>query len=197
MHGVTSYAQAVQIPREGRDAKLERRPSRRFETASVGAVDYCQDYAGDYPVERNSQAQTAPKTRNHTSNPWHALQAYFDKWRGGLDDVRAVTASSVHLLHVFKSIVQTETSAQALPVPPVLDIVICYIGAFLGILWVAGCAHALDNQLHENILVASMGATAVLIYGVMESKLAQPRNVIGDSPIVACMHQPNEANCEL
>lgn len=56
--------------------------------------------------------------------------------------------------------------------------IISFIGAFLGILWVAGCAHALDNQLHENLLVASLGASAVLLYGVMESKLAQPRNVI-------------------
>ena len=68
---------------------------------------------------------------------------------------------------------------QALPVPPIYDMIISFIGAFLGILWVAGCAHALDNQLHENLLVASLGASAVLLYGVMESKLAQPRNVIG------------------
>ena len=65
--------------------------------------------------------------------------------------------------------------------PPIYDMIISFIGAFLGILWVAGCAHALDNQLHEHLLVASLGATAVLLYGVMESKLAQPRNVIGMS----------------
>lgn len=59
--------------------------------------------------------------------------------------------------------------------------ILSFIGAFLGILWVAGCAHALDNQLHEHLLVASLGATAVLLYGVMDSKLAQPRNVIGKS----------------
>lgn len=62
------------------------------------------------------------------------------------------------------------------------------MGAFLGILWVAGCAKALDNQLHENLLVASLGATAVLIYGVMESKLAQPRNVIGMTAILHAYH---------
>ena len=56
---------------------------------------------------------------------------------------------------------------------------ISFIGAFLGILWVAGCAHALNNQFHENLLVASLGATAVLLYGVMENQSAQPRNVIG------------------
>ena len=77
---------------------------------------------------------------------------------------------------------------QALPVPPILDMVICYTGAFLGILWVAGCAHALDNQLHERLLVASLGATAVLLYGVMESKLAQPRNVIGKTAGLPAHH---------
>lgn len=75
-----------------------------------------------------------------------------------------------------------------MPVPPVLDMLICYLGAFLGILWVSGCAKALDQQLHEHILVASLGATAVLLYGVMESKLAQPRNVIGTAQHKACMH---------
>ena len=58
----------------------------------------------------------------------------------------------------------------------------------MGILWVAGCATALDQQLHENILVASLGATAVLIYGQIESKLAQPRNVIGTAQYTAHMH---------
>ena len=70
---------------------------------------------------------------------------------------------------------------QALPIPPVYDMIISFIGAFLGILWVAGCAHALDDRLNEHLLVASLGATAVLIYGPMESKLAQPRNVIGNA----------------
>ena len=76
-----------------------------------------------------------------------------------------------------------------MPVPPILDMLICYLGAFLGILWVAGCATALNDQLHEKILVASLGATAVLLYGVMESKLAQPRNVIGMEQPKACMHR--------
>ena len=31
------------------------------------------------------------------------------------------------------------------------------------------------------LLVASFGASAVLLYGVPESKLSQPRNLIGES----------------
>ena len=76
---------------------------------------------------------------------------------------------------------------QVLPIPPVYDMIISFIGAFLGILWVAGCAHALDDKLNERLLVASLGATAVLLYGVMESKLAQPRNVIANQMCLPCI----------
>ena len=71
---------------------------------------------------------------------------------------------------------------QALPIPPWPDILTAFIGAFLGMLWIAGCAHALDVKLHQHILASTFGASAVLLYGVMESKLAQPRNIIGASP---------------
>lgn len=60
-------------------------------------------------------------------------------------------------------------------------------------LWIAGCAHAFELKVHQTILGATFGASAVLLYGVMESKLAQPRNVIGnllhvfpdDSPLLS------------
>lgn len=68
---------------------------------------------------------------------------------------------------------------QAVAIPPVYDMFISFLGAFLGILWVSGCASALNDRLNEHLLVASLGATAVLIYGVPESPLAQPRCVIG------------------
>lgn len=70
---------------------------------------------------------------------------------------------------------------------------ICYLGAFLGILYVSGCAKLLDQQLHQHILVASLGATAVLLYGVMESKLAQPRNVIGTAHHRALLHMASHS----
>lgn len=84
---------------------------------------------------------------------------------------------------------------QVLPIPPVYDMIISFIGAFLGILWVAGCAHALDDKLNERLLVASLGATAVLLYGVMESKLAQPRNVIGNQMCLPCITSGNARFC--
>ena len=88
--------------------------------------------------------------------------------------------------------VTRDAVTQALPIPPVYDLCLSFIGAFLGILWVAGCAHALDDRLNERLLVASLGATAVLLYGVSESKLSQPRAVIGTLPTTASRQQRAE-----
>ncbi len=136
---------------------------------------------------------------------------YFKKWAGGVDDVSTPLTTTTQqysrsanlLLCLSRVCLLLRLSCigvQVLPVPPIYDMIISFIGAFLGILWVAGCAHALDNQLHEHLLVASLGATAVLLYGVMESKLAQPRNVIGTSGsfvsaqvICLCCHLHNRA----
>ncbi|KAL3135314.1 hypothetical protein ABBQ32_007509 [Trebouxia sp. C0010 RCD-2024] len=164
LQGANNYVQALQVSREsGNAAKLEHRPSRRLENAVLGINDYDQDYAGDYPTDQDSQAQDGmeEKPRNRSYSPWQLVKAYFKKWIGGVDE--------------------------ALPVPPILDMLICYLGAFLGILYVSGCAKLLDQQLHQHILVASLGATAVLLYGVMESKLAQPRNVIGTAQHMALL----------
>lgn len=51
-------------------------------------------------------------------------------------------------------------------------------GAFLGIFAVAGINQALESVLDTSLLIPSLGATAVLIFGVPESKLSQPRNVL-------------------
>lgn len=54
-----------------------------------------------------------------------------------------------------------------------------FIGAFLGIGIIAFCqTHFLERA--ENIfLIGSFGASSVLIYGAIQSPLAQPRNLIG------------------
>lgn len=60
-----------------------------------------------------------------------------------------------------------------------------FIGAFLGI----GIIGLLNSQYlspYENLfLIGSFGASSVLIYGVINSPLAQPRNVIGGHVISA------------
>ncbi|MDA8443157.1 MAG: HPP family protein [Peptococcaceae bacterium] len=53
------------------------------------------------------------------------------------------------------------------------DVFIAWLGAFLGI----GVVALLSLSYHMPLLVASFGASAVLLYGVPDSPLAQPRNV--------------------
>ncbi|MDR3543118.1 MAG: HPP family protein [Desulfosporosinus sp.] len=57
--------------------------------------------------------------------------------------------------------------------PPPLDVILTWLGAFLGITAIAMFAHQ-----YELPVVASFGASAVLIYGVPDAPLSQPRNVI-------------------
>jgi CBS-domain-containing membrane protein len=65
-----------------------------------------------------------------------------------------------------------------------LDLACTFVGAFCGILAVSAVALGLQTAQGDvrggSWLVASFGASAVLVYGVPESKLAQPRNLIGE-----------------
>lgn len=96
------------------------------------------------------------------------VRAYFRKMGGGLDS--------------------------ALPIPKAFDAFISTVGAFLGILAVAGIDTLIrgarpHSEVEFSMLVASFGATAVLIFSVVESKLSQVRNVIGGhviSALVGC-----------
>ncbi|TDA68760.1 MAG: HPP family protein [Clostridia bacterium] len=65
--------------------------------------------------------------------------------------------------------------------PPVADLAVCGLGAFAGI----GVVAALSLVYQLPMIVASFGASAVLIYGLPEAPLAQPRNVIGGHLISA------------
>jgi len=57
--------------------------------------------------------------------------------------------------------------------PPPLDVILSWLGAFLGITAITLFAHR-----YALPVVASFGASAVLIYGVPDAPLSQPRNVI-------------------
>jgi CBS-domain-containing membrane protein len=57
--------------------------------------------------------------------------------------------------------------------PPPLDVILTWLGAFLGITAIVLFSHEFDLSV-----VASFGASAVLIYGVPDAPMAQPRNVI-------------------
>lgn len=60
-----------------------------------------------------------------------------------------------------------------LQAPPIFDIFISWLGAFIGIAAVAILALVYKMPM----LVASFGASAVLLYGVPDAPLSQPRNV--------------------
>jgi len=60
-----------------------------------------------------------------------------------------------------------------------------FIGSFAGIA-IIGLIHSEHLTLNDNIfIIGSFGASSVLIYGIINSPLAQPRNVIGGHVISA------------
>lgn len=64
------------------------------------------------------------------------------------------------------------------PIPPrteIMDILWSFAGGFIGIALVA----FLTNNFKAHLLWAPLGATAVLIYGLCDAPVSQPRNVIG------------------
>lgn len=60
-----------------------------------------------------------------------------------------------------------------------------FLGAFIGIFIIAFLQSLHLTQLENTFLIGSFGATAVLLYGAIESPLAQPRNLIGGHLISA------------
>jgi CBS domain-containing membrane protein len=60
-----------------------------------------------------------------------------------------------------------------------------FIGAFVGIFLIGYIQHFQFATLENVFLIGSFGASAVLIYGAIESPLAQPRNLIGGHLISA------------
>lgn len=59
------------------------------------------------------------------------------------------------------------------------DIAWSWVGAFLGILLVSALHAAVLDGTGRVLLIGSAGASAVLVYGAIESPLAQPRNLVG------------------
>ncbi|WP_210534614.1 HPP family protein [Thermosulfurimonas marina] len=59
------------------------------------------------------------------------------------------------------------------------EIVWSWIGAFLGIAAVAFTHYRILSGTDLVMVIGSFGASAVLIYGAIQSPLAQPRNLIG------------------
>jgi len=65
------------------------------------------------------------------------------------------------------------------------EILLSWLGAFLGIGTLVICGHLFFNDRDSTLLIGSFGASAVLIYGAIRSPLAQPRNLIGGHALSA------------
>jgi CBS-domain-containing membrane protein len=59
------------------------------------------------------------------------------------------------------------------------EIIWTWLGAFLGIAAVAWVDHYFFAGTDLALMIGSMGASAVLVYGAVRSPLAQPRNLVG------------------
>jgi CBS-domain-containing membrane protein len=59
------------------------------------------------------------------------------------------------------------------------ELVWSWVGSFLGIGAVALVSHVLAPVLDQGLMIGSLGASAVLVFGAPRSPLAQPRNLVG------------------
>ncbi|MBD3881901.1 HPP family protein [Phormidium tenue FACHB-886] len=90
---------------------------------------------------------------------------------------KAIAARERRLNKLFPSNI---SSAKYQPRFSLQHMIFSWLGAFLGIATLG----YLTSQEHS-FIAAPLGATAVLVFGVPDSPLAQPRNVIGGNLIAA------------
>jgi CBS-domain-containing membrane protein len=66
----------------------------------------------------------------------------------------------------------------------------CITGSFISILLIEAlmCTHtAFRDVCHSPSIITSFGASAVLVFGVIESPLARPRNLVGGHFVAALL----------
>ncbi|WP_034628482.1 HPP family protein [Desulfocurvibacter africanus] len=80
---------------------------------------------------------------------------------------------------VLRYLTKMRGKSVAPPCPCLREVCWSWLGAFLGILAVSFLSHKMMDGTGPLMLVGSFGASAVLIYGAVESPLAQPRNLLG------------------
>ncbi|KAI7844992.1 hypothetical protein COHA_001358 [Chlorella ohadii] len=72
-----------------------------------------------------------------------------------------------------------------LPIPSFRDIFWSWLGAFLGILAVCAMNQWVTPEIDIAFVVGSFGASAVLVFALLESKMSQPRNFLGGQMLSA------------
>jgi CBS-domain-containing membrane protein len=76
-------------------------------------------------------------------------------------------------------------TTQSPPRVSLMEIFWAWLGSFLGIAAVAYIHYGFLEKIDLLLLIGSLGASAVLIYGAIKSPLAQPRNFLGGHVISA------------
>ncbi|KAG7671585.1 hypothetical protein Ndes2526B_g09252 [Nannochloris sp. 'desiccata'] len=74
---------------------------------------------------------------------------------------------------------------QRMPIPPLREVAWSWLAAFLGIFALSALNQWVGPIINLPLLVASFGASAVLVCAVPESKLSQPRNFVGGQVVSA------------
>jgi len=72
-----------------------------------------------------------------------------------------------------------------MPIPPLIEIAWSWLAAFLGIFALSALNQWVGPIINLPLLVASFGASAVLVCALPESKLSQPRNFVGGQIVSA------------
>lgn len=72
-----------------------------------------------------------------------------------------------------------------LPRVPVVDIVWSWLGAVFGLMALGALSRVVLVGVDRGLVIGSMGATAVLVYGAPRSPFAQPRAVVGGHVVSA------------
>lgn len=101
-----------------------------------------------------------------------------------LSSLRAVSRHRLYRAGWVRLLRNTQNIARGSSYQPHFSLqhtLLSWVGSFLGIALLA----YLSTYTHYPLIAAPFGATAVLVFGVPESPLAQPRNVIGGNCIGA------------
>jgi CBS-domain-containing membrane protein len=91
------------------------------------------------------------------------------------EGTNVISAHEPQIPYIKKYLLKMKGYPRTAPLqsPPAFDIFISWLGSFLGI----GIVAILAMVYNKPMLVASFGASAVLLYGAPDAPLSQPRNV--------------------
>lgn len=110
--------------------------------------------------------------------PADMKEVYKFAYRHAFDLIsKKITAHDLSAKHAVSS--KTADTAKSPPRVSVAEIIWSWVGAFIGIGIIAFANYHIFEKTELLLIIASFGASAVLVFGAIKSPLAQPRNLIG------------------